>query len=123
MTDTDDLVPDEPVPETHDLIRAVARHEPDVLEDLMQARVENLDASGLDARTYSLASIAALVALGASPASYLWHVGFARDAGVTPEEILGLLVALGPTVGTTRVVSAAPDIAMALGVDLELMDE
>jgi 4-carboxymuconolactone decarboxylase len=109
--------------ETHDMIRGVARHEPDILESLLQARVENLEASGLDPRTYSLTSIAALVASGASPASYIWHVGLALDAGVTAEEILGLLVALGPTVGTTRVVAAAPEIATALGVDLELMDE
>jgi 4-carboxymuconolactone decarboxylase len=109
--------------ETHDLIRGVARHEPDVIEALLRARVDNLDASGLDSRTYALVSIAALIAQGSPGASYVWHVGFALDGGVTTEEILGVLVALGPTVGTTRVVAAAPEIALALGVDLELMDE
>jgi alkylhydroperoxidase/carboxymuconolactone decarboxylase family protein YurZ len=42
----------------------------------------------------------------------------ALDAGVTPEEILGLLVALNPTVGNVRIVSAAAEIAFALGIDL-----
>ena len=35
------------------------------------------------------------------------------------EEILGLLVALNPTVGNVRIVSAAAEIAFALGIDLD----
>ncbi|MBV8462171.1 MAG: carboxymuconolactone decarboxylase family protein, partial [Acidimicrobiales bacterium] len=84
-----------------------------------KARIENLEASGLDARTYSLVNIAALIAADAAPASYVFQVGFALEAGVTPEEILGLLVALNPTVGNVRIVAAAAEIAFALGIDLE----
>ncbi|HEX3565026.1 MAG TPA: carboxymuconolactone decarboxylase family protein [Acidimicrobiales bacterium] len=106
--------------DTHDLFRSVAQHDADALEGLLFARVNNQEASGLDARTYALVNIAALVAADASPASYVWQVGLALDSGVTADEILGVLVAVGPTVGNVRVVAAAAEIAFALGVDLDV---
>jgi 4-carboxymuconolactone decarboxylase len=109
--------------ETHDLFRGVAQHDPSVIEGLFKSRLDNLEASGLDPKSYALANIAALIALDAAPASNIWQVGMALDAGVTPQEILGLLIAVNPVVGNARVVAAAPEIALALGVDLELMDE
>jgi len=74
--------------------------------------------SGLDPRGFALAKIAALVAIDAPPASYVWQVGAALDAGVTPRDILGVLTAVAPQVGLVRVVAAAPEIMVAL--DLEL---
>ena len=97
----------------------VAQHDASALEGLFQARLDNLEASGLDPRTYSLCNIAALIAADAAPASYVFQVAFALEAGVTPEEILGLLVALNPTVGNVRIVSAAAEIAFALGIELD----
>ncbi len=104
---------------TTDVLVGVAQHESSALEGLLKARIENLEASGLDPKIYSLVNIAALIAADAAPASYVFQVGFALDAGVTPEEILGLLVALNPTVGNVRIVAAAAEIAFALGIDLE----
>jgi alkylhydroperoxidase/carboxymuconolactone decarboxylase family protein YurZ len=106
-----------------DALVGVARHDASALESLFQARLDNLDASGLDPKTYSLANIAALIAADAAPASYAFQVAFALEAGVTPEEILGLLVALNPTVGTVRIVSAAAEIAFALGIELDAEQE
>jgi alkylhydroperoxidase/carboxymuconolactone decarboxylase family protein YurZ len=103
---------------TSDILTGVAQHDTNALEGLFQARLDNLEASGLDPKTYALANIAALIAADAAPASYVFQVAFALDAGVTPEEILGLLVALNPTVGNIRIVSAAAEIAFALGIDL-----
>jgi len=77
--------------------------------------------SGLDAKTFALVKIAALVTLDAAPASYLWQVGAALDAGASPKEILGVLTAVAPQAGLPRVVAAAPEIMVALG--LELPDE
>ena len=74
--------------------------------------------SGLDARTFGLVKIAALVALDAPPASYLWQVSNALDAGARPAEILGVLRAVAPQVGGPRVVAAAPEIMVALGLAL-----
>jgi 4-carboxymuconolactone decarboxylase len=101
----------------------LAEHDPNALEGLFAARQDNLEASGLDPKSYCLANIAALIAMDAPPASYLFQVGFALDAGVTPEEILGLLVALNSTVGNVRIVAAAAELALALEIDLELADE
>ena len=39
---------------TSDLIKGVATHESSVVEGLLLARLENMEASGLDSRTYSL---------------------------------------------------------------------
>ena len=61
--------------------------------------------------------------MDAPPASYLFQVGFAIDAGVTAEEILGLLVALNATVGNVRIVAAAAELAFALDIDLELQGQ
>ncbi len=43
----------------------------------------------------------------------------ARAAGATDDEIVGVLIAVAPTVGLPRVVSAAPCVALALGYDVE----
>jgi alkylhydroperoxidase/carboxymuconolactone decarboxylase family protein YurZ len=104
---------------TSDVLIGVAQHDASALEGLFQARLDNLEASGLDPKTYAMVNIAALIAANAAPASYVFQVAFALEAGVSPEEILGLLVALNPTVGNVRIVSAAAELAFALGIDLE----
>jgi len=62
--------------------------------------------------------IAALVAVDAPPASYVVQVAAALAEGAAPREILGVLTAIAPQVGMPRVVAAAPEIMVAL--DLEL---
>jgi 4-carboxymuconolactone decarboxylase len=107
---------------TTNALFGVASHDTAALESLFEARLDNLEASGLDPKTYSLANIAALIAADAAPASYVFQVGFALEVGVTPEEILGLLVALNPTLGNVRIVSAAAEIAFALGIELDALE-
>jgi alkylhydroperoxidase/carboxymuconolactone decarboxylase family protein YurZ len=51
----------------------------------------------------------------------MWQVGEALEAGARPREILGVLTAIAPQVGIPRVVAAAPEIMLAL--DLELPDD
>lgn len=109
--------------ETADRLEGLATLEEDVVSTLLEMQIHNLEASGLDPRTYALVKIAALIALDAPPASYLAQVSFARDAGVEPEEILRVLVAVAPQVGIPRAVAAAPELMLALGLDLEPMDE
>jgi alkylhydroperoxidase/carboxymuconolactone decarboxylase family protein YurZ len=90
----------------------------EVLEDLLELREGEQQRTGLDARTFALVKIAALVALDAPSASYLWQVANALDAGATPEDLLGVLRAVAPQVGGPRVVAAAPEIMVALGLSL-----
>jgi alkylhydroperoxidase/carboxymuconolactone decarboxylase family protein YurZ len=43
------------------------------------------------------------------------HIGPAAEAGVTPEQVQDVLVAVAPIAGTPRVFSAALNITDALG--------
>ena len=90
----------------------------DLLEAGLAAREQWQQSTGLDPRSYSLVKIAALVALDAPPASYLWQVANALDSGATPNEIVGVLRAIAPQVGGPKCVAAAPEIMVALGLSL-----
>ena len=79
--------------------------------------------SSLGARDHMLARLAALVAVDAPPASYLLNAGTARDVGITLDDVRGMLIAVAPIVGTTRVVSATGNIARALGFALEVAEQ
>jgi 4-carboxymuconolactone decarboxylase len=76
--------------------------------------------SSLDPRTFALVQLGALVAVDAAPPSYLDAIEAARDAGAGDDEIVGALLAATPAVGQSRVVSAAPKLALALGYDVGL---
>jgi 4-carboxymuconolactone decarboxylase len=78
-----------------------------------------VDPHGLDERTAALARLAALVALRAAPASYQRCVDLALAAGASVDEVLDTLKVVAPTVGLVRVVSAAPEMALALGYDID----
>jgi 4-carboxymuconolactone decarboxylase len=103
---------------TKDALTGLALGDLDVLESALELREAWQEQSGLDKRSFALVKIAALVALDAPPASYLWQVSNALDAGVTPNEILGVMRAVAPQVGGPRVVAAAPEIMVALGLSL-----
>ena len=77
----------------------------------------NLEESGLDEKTHALVRIAGLIAIDAAP-PYMWSVESALAHGATNEEIVGVLVAVMPAVGSGRVVSAAPRLSLALGYDV-----
>jgi 4-carboxymuconolactone decarboxylase len=103
---------------TRDSLFSLSAGDLDILDEVLKFRDVWQEKSGLDARAFSLCKIAALVALDAPPASYLFQVAAALDAGVTPNEILGVLRAVAPQVGGPRVVASAPEIVVALGMSL-----
>jgi 4-carboxymuconolactone decarboxylase len=107
--------------EVREALLALAVGRAEVLENAAELRSLLRDDSGLDPRSFALCKIAALIAMDAPPASYLWQVGAALDAGVTPRDMMGVLAAVAPQVGMPRVLAAAPEIMIALG--LELPDE
>jgi 4-carboxymuconolactone decarboxylase len=100
-------------------LRGVSMGDAPLLEKLLSMQLENLEASGLDPRTYALVKIATLIAVDAPPASYVAQIAFAREAGVTTDEIIGVLVAAAPQVGIPKVVAAAPEIMLALDLPLD----
>jgi 4-carboxymuconolactone decarboxylase len=103
---------------TSDALANLALGDPELLGEGLQLRHQMQERSGLDPRTFALVKIAALISLDAPPASYLWQVGNAVDAGATPEELVGVLRAIAPQVGLPRIVAAAPELMLALGLAL-----
>jgi 4-carboxymuconolactone decarboxylase len=103
---------------TSEVLAALALGDSGVLGEATDLREQLRAESSLDAKTFALVKIAALVALDAPPASYLWQVSGAVDAGASAREILGVLTAVAPQTGMTRVVAAAPEIMLALGLEL-----
>ena len=99
-------------------LRRLALHDEECIESVLAMRIKG-DRGGLDPRTHALVRLGALLALGAAPVSYHWNVGDALDAGATPEEVLGTLVAVAPISGIARVVLATPEVALSIGYDLD----
>jgi 4-carboxymuconolactone decarboxylase len=102
--------------------KGLTQGDPKVLETLAQMTVGTQERSGLDPQTYMLCRIAALVALDASPVSYLLNLGVAADMDIDADQILGAMVAVAPVVGTARVASAATKMARAGILGSELAD-
>jgi 4-carboxymuconolactone decarboxylase len=99
-------------------VSALAEADAPVFETIVQMTLDTFERSGLDAESYMLVRIAALVAMDAAPASYLLNISTADEAGVPLEKIQGTLVAVAPVVGSARVVSAARSIGEAFGLEL-----
>jgi alkylhydroperoxidase/carboxymuconolactone decarboxylase family protein YurZ len=109
--------------EVADALTSLARSDDETLEGLLAVPAENLEGSGLDPQTYALVSLAVLVSLDAPPATYVTQVAAATACGVTPEQIVGMLVAIAPQVGIPKIVAAAPELMVALGIDLDRVVE
>jgi 4-carboxymuconolactone decarboxylase len=74
---------------------------------------------GLDERTAALAGFAVLLAQRASATAYRDCVDRALAAGASVDDVIDTLKVVAPSVGLARVVSAAPDVALALGYDID----
>jgi 4-carboxymuconolactone decarboxylase len=105
-------------PEHEELLRRLAICDEAALEALLGTSFTGDEPSGLEPRALALVRLAGLVAVGADPAAYLWGVAGALAAGASEGDVAGVLVALAPIVGRVRVRAAAPDVALAIGLDL-----
>ena len=92
----------------------IAAGDAPVLETLLEMNLDAAERSGLDAETYLLVRLAALVAMDAAPVSYLITLGAAADTGLTVEKIQSVLVAVAPVVGSARVTAAAGAIVRGI---------
>jgi 4-carboxymuconolactone decarboxylase len=109
--------------EHEDLLRRLALNEEGVLASLLGTGFADAEPAGLDAKTAALVRLGGLIAVDSASATYQWGVTSALAAGATDGEVVAVLVALAPIVGVVRVNSAAPEIALAIGCDLDLPGE
>jgi alkylhydroperoxidase/carboxymuconolactone decarboxylase family protein YurZ len=70
-------------------------------------------------RTTAMVRIAALVAVDAPASAYRSVVAAALRTGARDDDLLALLASLADVVGSARIISAAPRIALAAGYDVE----
>lgn len=91
-----------------------------VSDTLLAMTIASLENSDLSPRELMIARIAALVAVDAPAASYALNAVPAAESDVDLDDVEDILVAVAPIVGTTRVVSAAANIAQGLGFVIAL---
>jgi 4-carboxymuconolactone decarboxylase len=107
-------------------LRKLALRDDRFIEALLGEERANATLAGIDPRSHALLRIAALIAVNAAPPSYMSAVEAGRSAGASDDEMVGTLIAVMPIVGVARVVSAAPNLGLALGYDVseafELVD-
>ncbi len=101
----------------------MAQGEAPVLATLAEMNVASISRVELDPAVLIVVRLAALIASDAPAASYLMHIGPALDNGVTLDDLQDVLVAVAPIVGTARVLTAAGNIAEALGVAIAVAEE
>ena len=102
-----------------DQLRRLSLHDPGYLDAVVSSATGVGTRERLDARGRALGRLATLFALDGSVSTYGWATSAALGAGVTAEEIVELLVAMAPLIGTARVVCAAPKLGLALGYDID----
>jgi alkylhydroperoxidase/carboxymuconolactone decarboxylase family protein YurZ len=107
------------VTENEQQLRCLAMNDESSISSFLGLRLESSDVATLGAKTTALVRLGALVGADAAPATLQWAVEAALAAGARDEEVIRTLVAVAPIVGLASVVSAAPDVAIALGYPVE----
>jgi 4-carboxymuconolactone decarboxylase len=102
-----------------DQLRRLSLHDPGYLDAVLSSEPGIAPRHRLDDRSRAVGRLATLFALDGSVSTYGWATSAALGAGVTSEEIVELLVAMAPLIGSARVVCAAPKLGLALGYDVE----
>ena len=75
--------------------------------------------SRLDPKTAALVRVGALVAIGSPGVCLEWSTTRALAQGATDDEITDVLLAIAPVAGLGRIACAVPEVATALGYDIE----
>jgi hypothetical protein len=93
-----------------------------VLETLADITAASIDHNSLSARDFMLARLSALIAVDAPPMSYIANAPAVTEAGLTLEDVQGVMIAVAPVVGTTRVMAAGGHILRALGMAIAVAE-
>jgi alkylhydroperoxidase/carboxymuconolactone decarboxylase family protein YurZ len=99
-------------------LRRLAMIDEGFVEDEAGLGIDPAAISVLDPKTTALLQVGASVAIGLPAVCLEWSTGRARVAGASQDEIADTLLAVAPVAGLGRVVSAAADVATALGFDV-----
>ena len=102
-----------------EILRKLAIIDEGFAEDQAGLTMRLAGTSALHSKTAALLQLGASVASGAPPTCVEWSTERALAAGATEEEITDTLLAIAPVTGLGPVVCAAPDVAAALGYDVE----
>jgi len=100
-------------------LRSLAMIHEGFVQDKARLGLDLARVSALDPKTAALLLVAAAVAIGSSAVCLEWSTGRALAVGASEDEIVEVLLAIAPVAGLGRIVSAAPDVATALGFDVE----
>lgn len=106
-------------PEWELLLGRLAINDDNAIGSIFADESSGLGRTDLDDKTRALVRLAALIALESAAPSYQRAVGIALSAGATETDVVGVLLCTAPIVGSSRVISAAPGLAAALGCDLD----
>jgi alkylhydroperoxidase/carboxymuconolactone decarboxylase family protein YurZ len=105
--------------ETKETLRSLALNDGHFVESVLGVGRSTIDISGLDQKTHALVRLGASLAIEAAASSYQANVEMALAAGASVDEIVGTLLAVAPDIGLVRAVAAAPELALALGYDVD----
>jgi alkylhydroperoxidase/carboxymuconolactone decarboxylase family protein YurZ len=100
-------------------LRRLAMIDEGFVKDQAGLALDPAGPSALDLKTAALLRVGACVATGSPGVCLEWSTGRALAAGASEDEIAGVLLAIAPVAGLGRVVAAAPEVAIALGYDIE----
>jgi 4-carboxymuconolactone decarboxylase len=104
--------------EYQERLRSLALSDDHCVGSVLGMSQDTVEVSRLQPKTHALVRLAALLAVDAGQSSYNASVDVALASGASLDEIVGILIAVVPTIGLGRVVSAAPELGLALGYDV-----
>jgi 4-carboxymuconolactone decarboxylase len=103
---------------SEDVLRRLTIGDPAYSRSLLRDEADDPDQT-LDARSQVLVRLGSLITTGATAPTWQQCIAQARNTGLSPDEIVGSLIALAPLIGMPRLVAAAPSVADALGFDVD----
>ena len=102
-----------------EILRKLAMIHEGFIQDKARLALDLARTSALEPKMAALLVLGVAAAIGPSSSCLRWSVSRALAAGASAEEITDVLLVIAPVAGLGRVVCAAPDLAAALGYDVE----
>jgi len=104
---------------TEELLRRLALHDEGVVQAVLAGNPGGARTRVLDPKTRTLVSLGGLLAMAAGTTELKCATEAAYEAGATDEEIVSVLLTVGPQIGLVGLVREAPRLALAIGYDVE----